>query len=236
MPSREFYRAQMLQFIEHMDPLYEQDKMVEVRHPRRARWLLAGAVLALAVALVWLVPQNRNDREEWNGGGVEVGSANQGSAHSDMNPPPSKEAQAVGTTGSHDDAAGEEDAAVLREIETITGANDAMALVGRRVDLHVDVQARANDHAFWIGSPDNRLLVVVARDNRNGAKRQAGVPASHGIEPVRNGQRAAISGVLRSIPIAEHRYGWDLTERDEQELHERKVYIHADTVTPEAGQ
>jgi hypothetical protein len=225
----------MLQFTALMDPLYERDKMVNVRRPRLARWLLAGAVFALAVAAVYLVPQNRNDREEWQGGGVEVGSANQGSPHSDMNAPPSKEAEAaVGTTGSHDDAAGAEDAAVLREIETITGANDAMALVGRRVDLHVDVQARANDHAFWIGSPDNRLLVVLARDNRNGTKRQSGVPASHGIEPVRHGQRAAISGVVRSIPIAEHRYGWDLTERDEQELHERKVYIHAETVTPQS--
>ena len=218
-----------------MDPLYERDKMIGVRRPRRAKWLLAAAVVALAVAAVWLVPQNRNDREEWDGGGVVVGSANQGSAHSDMNAPQSKEeAGAVGTTGNHDDAAGAEDAAVLREIETITGANDAMALVGRRVDLHVDVQSRANDHAFWVGSPDNRLLVVLGRDNRNGAKRQAGVPASHGIQPVQDGQRAAISGVVRSVPIAEHRYGWDLTEHDERELHERKVYIHAETVTPES--
>jgi hypothetical protein len=140
----------------------------------------------------------------------------------------------VGTTGSHDDASGGEDAAVLREIETITGANDAMSLVGRRVDLHVDVQSRANDYAFWVGSPDNRLLVVLGRDNRNGTKRQAGVPANHGITPVRDGQRAAISGVLRAIPIAEHRYSWDLTADDEKELSERKVYIRAEAVTPES--
>lgn len=218
-----------------MDPLYERDKMIDVRRPRRARWLLAMAGLAVAVAFVLAMPQNRNDREEREGGGVEVGSANQGSAHSDMNPPQDTEREAVGTAGTHDDAVGAEDAAVLREIETITGANDAMSLVGRRVDLHVDVQARANDHAFWIGSRDNRLLVVFARDNRTGAKRQAGVPAGHGIRPMHDAQRAAISGVVRAIPNKEQRFNWDLTERDEKELSERKVYIHADTVSPEAG-
>jgi hypothetical protein len=212
---------------------YEQEKMIGTRHPRRARWLLAGGCLALAALLVWLVPQNRNDREEWSGGGVEVGSANQGSAHSDMAGPQGKEPQAVATTGSHDEAGGE-DAAVVREIETITGTNDANSLVGRRVDLHVDVQSRANDHAFWVGSPDNRLLVVWGRDNRNGTKRQAGVPADHGIAPVRHGERAAISGVIRPVPIKEHRYGWNLTEDDERELSERKIYIHAEAVSPES--
>jgi hypothetical protein len=217
-----------------MDPLYERDKMLGARRPRRARWLLAIAGLALAAVFVWAMPQNRNDREDWNGGGVVVGSANQGSAHSDMSPSQPTEPNAVGTAGTHDEAAGAEDASVLREIETITGANDAMSLVGRRVDLHVDVQARANDHAFWIGSPDNRLLVVFGRDNRSGTKRQAGVPADHGISPVADGQRAAISGVVRSIPIAEHRYNWNLTEEDEKELAERKVYIRAESVTPES--
>jgi hypothetical protein len=216
-----------------MDPLYERDKMVTSRHPRRARWLLVLGGLALAAIFVWAMPQNRNDREDWEGGGVEVGSANQGSAHSDMDASQRSQAAPVGTTGNHDEA-GAEDAAVLREIETITGANDAMALVGRRVDLHVDVQARANDHAFWVGSPDNRLLVVLGRDNRNGTKRQSGVPASHGIEPVRDGQRAAISGVVRSIPIKEQRYNWNLTADDERELSERKVYIHAERVSPES--
>jgi hypothetical protein len=215
-----------------MDPLYERDDTIETRHPRRSRWLLALGALALAAVFLWAMPQNRNDREDWEGGGVEVGSANQGSAHSDMNAPQEAQADAVGTAG-HDEAAGE-DAAVLREIETITGANDAMSLVGRRVDLHVDVQARANDHAFWVGSPDNRLLVVLGRDNRDGSQRQAGVPASHGVQPVRDGQRAAISGVVRPIPIAEQRYSWDLTEDDERELSERKVYIRADAVTPES--
>ena len=215
-----------------MDPRYEHEKMIHVRHPRRARWLLVLGGLALAAIMVWAVPQNRNDREDWEGGGVKVGSANQGSPHSDMGGPQGQEPQAVGTAG-HDEATAAEDAAVVREIETITGANDATSLVGRRVDLHVDVQDRANDHAFWVGSPDNRLLVVWARDNRDGTGRQAGAPSNHRIDPVQHGQRAAISGVLRPVPIKEQRYGWDLTAEDERELSDRKIYIHAETVTPE---
>jgi hypothetical protein len=208
--------------------------MIGIRRPARARWLLVLGGLALAAVLVWLVPQNRNDREEWSGGGVTVGSANQGSAHSDMAGPQGKEQQAVATTGDHDEATGGEDASVVREIETITGANDATSLIGRRVDLHVDVQSRANDYAFWVGSPDNRLLVVWARDNRTGTKRQAGVPAAHDIAAVRDGERAAISGVIRSLPIKEHRYNWNLTADDERELGERKIYIHAERVNRES--
>jgi hypothetical protein len=216
-----------------MDPRYEQEKTITISHPRRARWLLVLGGLALAAIMVWAVPQNRNDREEWQGGGVEVGSANQGSAHSDIGGRQGKEPQAVGTSGNHDDGAGVEDAAVVREIETITGANDATSLVGRHVDLHVDVQEHANDHAFWVGSRDNRLLVVWGRDNRDGIQRQTGVPASHNLE-WKPGQRAAISGVVRSIPIKEHRYSWDLTTEDERELADRKIYIHAQSVTPES--
>jgi hypothetical protein len=192
------------------------------------KWVFVLGLIALALAGIWLIPQNRNDREKWEGGGVIAGSTSSTPHHDEQPAPP------VGTSGVHEGAAESHRGDVITEIETITGANDAMALVGRRVDLHVDVQARANDHAFWVGSPDNRLLVVFGRDNRNGTKRQSGVPASHGIEPVRDGQRAAISGVVRSIPIKEHRYNWNLTADDERELSERKVYIHAESVSPDS--
>ena len=215
-----------------MDPIHEGENIVGSRHPRRSRWMLALGVLALGALLVWLVPQNRNDREDWEGGGVKVGSANQGSPHSDM-AQESKAPTAVGTAGTHSEAGSTEDAAVLREIETITGTNDASSLVGRRVDLHVDVHSRANDYAFWVGPKDNRVLVVWGRDNRDGTQRQAGLPAGHNVSPVRDGQRAAISGIVQAIPKAEERYSWDLTEQDERDLHERKIYIRADTVRPE---
>jgi len=209
------------------DPLdYDRDKMIGSGHPRRARWGLLVAALAIAALAVWLVPQNRNDRENWNGSGMTTGSTSRQASGGNGE-------RAVGTSGASP-AAGEEDGGqVVREIETITGANDAMTLVGRRVDLHVDVLSRANDHAFWVGSPDNRLLVVLGRDNRNGQKRQAGSPASHGIAPVNGGQTATISGVVQALPKAEDRFNWNLTEQDEDDLRARKVYIRADAVSSE---
>lgn len=209
---------------------YEHDKTIGARHPRRNRWLWLLAALALAGAGIWLVPQNRNDRESWRSGGVAVGSRGKNTPFDDTSAAPRQE---VGTSGARDRASAEETPRVIREIETITGANDAMALVGRRVDLHVDVQSKINDVAFWVGPPGNRVLVVLARDNRNGAKRQKGVPASHGIIPVQDGQQAAISGVVRPVPAAEHRFSWNLTERDERELRDRKIYIRADSIRSE---
>ena len=168
-----------------------------------------GLVLGLGILLV---PQNRTDRHL--------------SEHTGTVAP-------VGTSGAHDNAADARGGDVITEIETITGTNDAMALVGRRVDVHVDVQDRANDHAFWVGSPDNRLLVVIGRDTRDGSERQRGKPSNHRITPVRSGQRAAISGIIRPVPKAEDRYNWNLTRDDERELADRKVYIDADTVSSE---
>ena len=149
--------------------------------------------------------------------------------HHDSNASP----QAVGTSGAHNGSAESHGGDVITDVETITGANDGMALVGRRVDLHVDVQARANDRAFWVGPRDNRLLVVLSRDTRDGLERQTGQPSNHGIAPVRGGQRAAISGVIRPLPKAEHRYSWSLSREEHEELEARKVYIAADTVTSE---
>ena len=178
------------------------------------KWMLAlGLLLVLGVMFV---PQTRTDRE-LTGDGDAVAPAS---------------TIPVGTAGAHEDAA-EAKADVITEIETITGTNDGMALVGRRVDRHVDVQNRANDHAFWVGSPDNRLLVVIGRDRRDGSQRQHGKPSNHGIAPVRGGQRAAISGVIRPAPKAEQRYSWNLTRDDERELADRKIYIDADSVSSE---
>jgi hypothetical protein len=215
-----------------MDPVYERDKMIGARHPRRSRWLLALGALTVAALFVWSMPLNQDRRELSEGG--EVGARQGGSSQAGNASPESRPQDLVGTAGSHEGAKPDEDATVLREIETITGANDAMALVGRRVDLHVDVQARANDHAFWVGPTDNRVLVVWGRDNRDSSERQAGAPASDEVALVRDGQRAAISGVIEPIPIAEGRFSWDLTEQDQRELGERKVYIRADSVKPES--
>jgi hypothetical protein len=185
-------------------------------------WVLP--VAAIFVLGVWLVPVKSSDRPA----------------------PPASDAAtagAVGTTGRNvmtqkrPAAAAAYDVdphpSVIREIETITGTNDAMALVGRRVDLHVDVQERANDVAFWVGPRDNRVLVVLARPNRTGHQRQRGEFAGHRIAPVRDGQRAAVSGVIRPMPPADEMVGWRLADDDKAELDDRKVYIRADAVGSE---
>ena len=192
------------------------------------KWLFVAGLILIAAAGLWLVPQNRNDREKWDGGGMVAGSASSTPHHDVV-----RDRGAVGTSGTHDGAAEDHRGEVITEVETITGANDGMTLVGRRVDLHVDVQARANDRAFWVGPADNRLLVVINRDRRGGRARQQGAPANHGIAPVHGGQRATISGVIRPVPNAEQRYSWNLTREDERELTDRKIYIAADTVSSE---
>lgn len=176
------------------------------------KWVFALGLLIVLGLGIGLVPQNRTDRD-LTGQRESVAP--------------------VGTSGTHGDPADARGADLITEIETITGTNDAMALVGRRVDLHVEVQDRANDYAFWVGPADNRLLVVIGRDTRDGSQRQRGEASNHRIAPVRGGQRAAISGVIRPVPKAEQRFGWNLTRNDERELADRKVYIDADTVSSE---
>jgi hypothetical protein len=85
----------------------------------------------------------------------------------------------VGTTG-HDSALEPEDSpATLHDLETLTGAIDQHELIGSRVDLHVKVRDINNDMSFWIGSKDNRVLVVHSR-----------------IEPFTAGQTARIIGSI----------------------------------------
>jgi hypothetical protein len=133
---------------------------------------------------------------------------------------------AVGTSGIT-----ETDGAI-HELETITGMNDAQELVGRRVDLHVRIQRHLNDVAFWIGSADNRLLVVLARDTRDGATKQKGEPPAHGLDAEYE-QIATVSGAVHPLPGQEAMHSWGLTELDRDHLLERRIYIRADAVTPQ---
>lgn len=194
----------------------QEDKAIKAR-AHWWMWVLPGT--AIFVLGLWLAPQAGSDRRTFTG---------------------TEAAVAVGTTGqplsvpAHDVTAAAYDAdqqpSLVREIETITGANDAMALVGRRVDLHVDVQERATSVAFWVGPRDNRVLVVLARAPD---QRKRGEPAGHWVIPVRGGQRAAVSGVIRAVPAGEDMVSWNLTHDDKAELDERKIYIRADAVSSE---
>ena len=145
---------------------------------------------------------------------------------------------AVGTSGTRELSAveGHEDPsvmppAIIQELDTITGSVDGQQLIGRRVDLHATVQAVPNDAAFWIGAGDNRLLVRLRRDNRDGRARQLGPDSHHAISPVHVGQQATISGSVQPLPEAGDMSTWRLTQRDYAELLDRKLYIRADTVT-----
>lgn len=181
--------------------------------------VLVCAFVLLIGLTVWLLPQE----------GVERNPAQAAASGTASNPnigvsPP------VGTTGTRDQ---DSSPATIKEIETITGTVDGHRLIGRRVDLHVNVQNVVNDGAFWVGSGDNRLLVVIARDTRTGGQHQRGVAPSHGISPAHRGQKTTISGTIQKVPAAETMESWGLTTADKTELADRKIYIRADTVSTE---
>ena len=118
---------------------------------------------------------------------------------------PSGEPQdAVGTTG-HLMADGEDSPATLHDLETATGAVDQNELIGRRVDFHVKVADLASDTSFWVGSKDNRMLVVLGRDNGSDAF-------------ITVGHTARITGTIEELS---------------KPLNDQKVYIRADNVIPE---
>jgi hypothetical protein len=194
-----------------------------------------GAVLAVITALLCLTVVGAWWLRETDSNRDLVGYAGRSGV---LRAPVNGEPQTVGTTGvvttepvgtSGGDAV--DSPAVIKELETITGAVDGHELVGRRVNLAVPVQETANDNAFWVGTGDNRLLVVVRRDRRDGVQRQEGTVATHGITPVHAGETATVVGRIQKLPQPEEMYSWGLTATDKKQLADRPIYIRADTVT-----
>lgn len=203
---------------------YEETSLIGTRRSRKGGVLLiAVAAIALAAGAVWLSPGG--------GGGQRVGG---GLVRTE-----SGMAGSVGTSGQlgENARAGNSGPALstlagnpIRDLETITGATDGHELVGRRVDLHVPVQQHINDVAFWVGPRDNRLLVVLARDTRDGEERQRGEPSNSGVSALQAGQATTISGTIQKVPYAEAMYSWGLTNADRTELMDRRIYLRADSV------
>ncbi len=145
----------------------------------------------------------------------------------------------TGTSGRDTSRAADDDSdpsavvppAIIQELDTITGSVGGQQLIGRRVDLHVTVQD-PNDVSFWAGEGDNRVLVVMSRDNRDGATRQVGKPPTHAVQALRAGEQATVSGSIQRLPNAEEMFSWQLTRSEAAEALDRQFYIRADTVAP----
>lgn len=149
----------------------------------------------------------------------------QGTGVSPVGSPP------VGTAGREAADEPEESPATLHDLETVTGAVDPHELIGRRVDFHLKVADINNYTSFWVANKDNRMLVVLGRDNRSDAQRVHGAPSPNDIKPAAPGQMVRITGTIESIPNAEARYSWGLNAR--RALEDQTVYIRAERVTPE---
>ena len=203
---------------------FEADPPLRKR-PRRGLWSVAFAMAVVVLGMVLAYQRATRDSAR-----VDRPAGSLATTGTDGS---------VGTsgTGALPAAAGDSDPsvvvppAIIQEFDTITGSVDGQQLIGRRVDLHAIVSSVPNDTTFWIGAGDNRLLVVLGRDDRNDKTRQLGLESHHGLSPVHVGQQATISGSIQPLPKAEEMYGWRLPESDYAELRDRKLYIRADAVT-----
>lgn len=204
--------------------------------PRGYGWLKALGALVVLIAVgaaIWMLaetPKERNlagypnTQERRDQGELSVradeGTLQEGEA-----------GRAIGTSGGDDPAAFEAtEPSIIQDLATITGSVDSAELIGRRVDLHIPVLQQHNAVTFWVGSADNRLLVVLERDVRSSQERNTSKPPSHGIVPVQRGQQVTISGTIQEVPRREERASWSLTRDQERELESRRIYLRADTV------
>jgi len=146
-------------------------------------------------------------------------------------------ASPVGTNGvvQSEPAATSTAPATIQDLKGIFGSEDPRTLAGRRVEIDVPEFLEQNLTTFWIGSADDRLLVVLGRDTRDGADRQASKAPDHGIVSAHRGPQASITGTIQRVPTAEGRYNWDLTPSQTRELERRGVFILADSVRAIGG-
>ena len=182
---------------------------------RAAIWAAFTGVLVLVVALMWAGPYIRSR----HGAGV------------------SPAGNAVGTAGREDVDEPDESPATLHDLETVTGTVDPHELIGRRVDFYVKVGDINNYTSFWVSNKDNRMLVVLGRDNRSEAQRVHGAPSPNDINPAAPGQMVRITGTIEGIPNAEARNSWGSNDPQHgafnDQLKDQKVYIRAEHVTPQ---
>src|SRR5207237_3417157 len=103
----------------------------------------------------------------------------------------------VGTAGRDASVPEPEDSpATLHDLETVTGSLDPHELIGTRVDFDLKVGEINDDASFWVGTQDNPMLVVLGRDKASAS----------GIQPVKRGEMARVTGTIEAIPPAGVRY------------------------------
>ena len=202
--------------------------------PRRHMFLTIGgisiAVFAVAVALWGLAETNKDTNLSFQGNrratDVRPRAANPLRESSYRDP-----ASPVGTNGVLPSAPAKVSSATpIQDLDALLGTDDPASLAGHRVEIEVPALSEHNLTTFWIGSPEDRLLVVLRRDTRNGGERQASRAPVHGIVSAHAGQPTLITGIVQRVPSAEARYNWDLTPAQTRELKRRGVFILADRV------
>ena len=168
---------------------------------RAATWATVIGIVAAIASVIWADPYHRSRQ----GTGVSHASY-----------------PLVGTAGRETADEPEESPATLHDLETVTGTVDPHELIGRRVDFHLKVADVNNDTSFWVGSKDNRMLVV----------RFHGAPSPDEMRTVAPGQTVHITGTIEDIPTAEARSSWGFNDA-QRALEDQQVYIRAEHVTPE---
>jgi hypothetical protein len=104
-------------------------------------------------------------------------------------------------------------------------------LIGRQMDIQIDIGRYGNDVAFWWGSAPNDVLAVIARDHRSADERASGRPAERAIELPITGV-VTLRGTIEPVPYAEATYGWGLTRTDARRLATKGVYLRLHQIVP----
>jgi hypothetical protein len=118
----------------------------------------------------------------------------------------------------------------LRDVAAVVNHPNAADLVGQRVVVHVPIESDSRV-TYWVGPPDNQLLVVLHRDVRGGEARMASEPSTHRIGELEAGEVATIAGTIQRVPKREQdRFSWDLTASQRKEVEARGVYLLADNL------
>jgi hypothetical protein len=98
----------------------------------------------------------------------------------------------------------------------------------RQVQVTVPLSQAINDVAVWTAPPPDGRLLVIGRDTRSAAQRQAGAPSTSSLAPgtFEEGE-VTIDGVVMPLPHAEARFSWGLSQEDMRRLEEQGEYVRA---------